>query len=486
MKQKLLYFFCGVLIACFPLMNIFFKVFRGVSVSFAHFFEKRAPFPFHIPPLFQKYIHFYLTDFLIVALLIAALFLKEFRLKELLFNRHSKYLTLYVGAALLSISLSLFSSYFTQYISILNLLIAFMGFHLVYLLLQKRSDLIRPIFWAFICVAILESFIGIGQFLYQQSLGLTFLSEPQVTPYMYNIASYPLNEKSRAFFNLLPWIPDDHHLILRSLGTFDHPNIFGGYLTIALFIAYALLMTTQKRRYRALLLVAIPLFILTLGLTFSRGPIFAWLVGTLLFIIAGWLRWETFASHEKKGLMLLSIIVGIGCIASLGLLFEQFLSRGGFFNYNALAASSDSSRIVLYKVALTLFKTHPILGIGFNGYPLFPYGLLDPTFEGANEIGAHAHNIYLQIASETGLVGLVFFGLFLYSLFRLVRKSKATPITLALGAIVASFLLLGLVDHYLWTYNSGRMMFFLFTALFASALSSVPQMTGNSLEIKRL
>lgn len=486
MKRKLLYFFSALLIVFFPFLNVFFKVFRGVSVSFAHYFEKHATFDFKIPPLFQKYIHFYLTEFWIVGLVMGAFLLKEVRLKDLFFNRHSRYLTIYLGIALLSIIFSLFSTYFTQYVSVLNLVIAFMAFHLIYLLFQKRVDLIRPILWAFLGVALLESFIGIGQFLFQQSLGLTFLAEPQITPYMKDIPAFPINDVNRTFFNLLPWIPEGHSLVLRSLGTFDHPNIFGAYLSIALFVGYFLFITTKRRGCKALLLFAIPLLILTLGLTFSRGPIFAWMIGTVFFVSLGWIKRSSFSPDEKKGFTTLSLLIAIGCLTILALLFKQLMARGGFFNSNAISAGSDQGRILLFQLAILLFKAHPLLGIGFNGYPLFPYGTLNPQYEGANTIGAHSHNLYLQIASETGIIGLSLVGLFLFSLLRPFRKSELTPLKLALGSIFVTFLSLGLVDHFLWTYNSGRLMFFLFTALFASTLSGSTKVVRDHRQVKSL
>jgi len=124
---------------------------------------------------------------------------------------------------------------------------------------------------------------------------------------------------------------------------------------------------------------------------------------------------------------------------------------------------------------MMLFSSHPLLGIGFNSYSLFPYEIINPTFEGANPTGTLAHNVYLQIASETGLIGLILITLFVFSMVLLLRKQEMTPIKLALGSIFLMFLLLGLVDHFLWTYNSGRLMFFLFSALFAASLKQEKQ-----------
>ncbi|MDN3509498.1 MAG: O-antigen ligase family protein [Candidatus Neptunochlamydia sp.] len=407
--------------------------------------------------------------------MIAAFFLKEICFKELFFNRHSCFLTLYVGVAFLSILFSIFSNYFYQYTTLINLTLAFISFHLIYLLFSKRTALIVPILWAFVAIATLECLIGIGQFLAQQSLGLRFLSEPQITPYMENIPIYPLTEGNRALFDKLPWIPEGRTNSLRCLGTFDHPNIFGAYLSIALFISYMLFITTTKKGYKIALFFLIPLQIITLGLTFSRGPIFAWMIGTSAFFIIGFVKRKIFSEKERKGFYLLTLLISAGFFLALFVLFEQLIARGGFINYNGITSGSDSGRLLYYHLALMLFISHPILGIGFNGYSLFPYETVHPFFEGANATGALAHNIYLQIASETGALGLILFFLFILSILLLIRKREVTPLRLALGSIFFTFLMLGLVDHFLWTYTSGRLMFFIFSALFAASFSREKQ-----------
>ena len=160
MKTKLLYILTLLLIAAFPLGNTFFRVFRGLSVSSLHFFEKTASFTVSLPPLFHKYIHFYVTDFWIVGLLIFALALREVSWKELFWNRHSRFLTCYGGIACLSIALSLFATYFFQYTVLLNFLIATTAFHLIFTLFSRREKWIHLALWAFIGVAALDCLIG--------------------------------------------------------------------------------------------------------------------------------------------------------------------------------------------------------------------------------------------------------------------------------------------------------------------------------------
>jgi hypothetical protein len=461
MKTKTLYLLTIIFIGAFPFGNTFYKVFRGLSVSFFHTFSKTAPFAVHLPPLFEKYIHFYLTDFWIVALLTFAFALKEVRAKELFLNRHSQFLTFYSLVATFSIAFSLFASYPYQYVTLINLTLSFAAFHLIYHLMSKKTEWISKALWLFAIIAFLECLIGTGQFLFQQCLGLSFLSEPQITPLMDNIATYPLNEKSRLFFDLLPWAPLKGSNILRAYGTFDHPNIFGGYLAIALFVTYYLILTAKAKAQKTFLYLLLPFLILTLFLTFSRGPLFAWILGTILFFSVGIFK-------KMEGFAKLGAIIGSAFLIAFALLFQQLAARGGVVNYNGISQASDAGRMLFYKLGLAMFFHHPFLGIGYNGFSLFPYEVLDPSFLGANPTGALSHSIYLQVASETGLIGLALMGCFMISLFMKSFKVKTTPLSLTFSAILLSFLLIGVVDHFLWAYNSGRLMLFIFAGLFAA------------------
>lgn len=66
------------------------------------------------------------------------------------------------------------------------------------------------------------------------------------------------------------------------------------------------------------------------------------------------------------------------------------------------------SRWRYWPAAFDMWWQAPLLGNGFNSFTvLFRKGVEDP--------GAHPHNVVLQVMAELGLVGLVLFGLFLWS-----------------------------------------------------------------------
>jgi putative inorganic carbon (HCO3(-)) transporter len=66
------------------------------------------------------------------------------------------------------------------------------------------------------------------------------------------------------------------------------------------------------------------------------------------------------------------------------------------------------SRGLMWMEALSFFVQHPVIGIGARNFP-------DLSVTGANMA---THNIYLEVAAETGAIGLI---AFLYLLYRALR-----------------------------------------------------------------
>jgi O-antigen ligase len=63
---------------------------------------------------------------------------------------------------------------------------------------------------------------------------------------------------------------------------------------------------------------------------------------------------------------------------------------------------SVKSRIGIWKATFRSILKHPLLGVGIGNYPI----ILDEDVSAAKK-GASAHNLYLDVASETGLLGLI-------------------------------------------------------------------------------
>ncbi len=204
---------------------------------------------------------------------------------------------------------------------------------------------------------------------------------------------------------------------MRAHGTFEQPNPYGGYLGLTLPLAYSLLLasfkmqdTSNARWLPASLVygVACAVMAAALIMTWSRG---AWLGFIAAFIVMNVVRSRRAAALFALVLILLSFAIVMG---GLQLLPEPVTQR--FLDFLPFLEGVDIRRVEVtpanfavierlahWQAGWDMFSEHPWLGVGIGNYePVYPAYAL-PRWD---EPLGHAHNYYLNIAAEAGLVGL--------------------------------------------------------------------------------
>ncbi len=175
----------------------------------------------------------------------------------------------------------------------------------------------------------------------------------------------------------------------RAIGTFPSPNILGSYLLIALFLSLVIFENTKAQQKW---LLAPFLIIIALALTKSLG-VWLSLIGTItvLFFIS-------YNTIKKRRLILISFII---CIISV--LVFIVLNRWNRLINMENPHNSITQRLNYWRTAIAVIKDHPVLGIGPGNFQevflKYKVGLSTDT--------RYAHNIFLQIWSETGILGLL-------------------------------------------------------------------------------
>ncbi len=237
--------------------------------------------------------------------------------------------------------------------------------------------------------------------------------------------------------------------LFRAFGTFGQPNPFGGYINLSLPLSLSLLVDRLLRGARGeqrqaigqhlwtiALLAGCALLGVALVLSWSRG---AWLgaavaVGVVILAWGVALLWGARRNEQWRRagerlllLLLLAAIVGgtlllagaadllpASITARLGSIGEQL----GVFDVRTVKLTDENyaavERMAHWQAALAMIQARPLLGYGIGNYPAaYPqYNL--PGWE--DPLG-HAHNYYLNIAAETGLVGLAAYLLLLLVAF---------------------------------------------------------------------
>lgn len=250
-------------------------------------------------------------------------------------------------------------------------------------------------------------------------------------------------------------------------GLFGHPNVFAGYLCVSLTLLVWLTIRYALRRkgLRSCAVMA-PVVVLgmhTLFLTRSLTGICAFLLGVSLLLFVVVIR---FAFRNKSHACVGETLTGVPALfpVALGLFTIAF----GFLfpvygNFVAKVLPHDSvlsmlsvdRRAALLESAMKMLEHRPFYGWGLNSFVR--------TFQQFYEFSdvvrfiQPVHNVYALLASEVGLVGLVWFvALTLYGVFYSFRYGS--PVY---GIILLEIVFMSSFDHYFFTIHQTLLLFVL-------------------------
>ena len=242
-------------------------------------------------------------------------------------------------------------------------------------------------------------------------------------------------------------------------GLFGNVNYFAEYLIVPLPIAVSLFFASRNKFKKILLLIGIVAMGASLTFTFTRGSYLSF-GSALIFMFFLFLlsRGKGFIKNNKK--IFIIILVAIIIITFLfvvptllnrsGTVISKIKERASIIQL--INEFSFGRRTAIYKFTTLMIKDHPLLGSGIGTYKyntlryqaeffaqgenraLYPHGFADK-----------AHNEYLQLWAEIGIVGLGIFIWLIISYFRfglkILRKikdeSRQGIIIGLMGAVVA-------------------------------------------------
>lgn len=202
----------------------------------------------------------------------------------------------------------------------------------------------------------------------------------------------------------------------RALGPFGQPNRLGGYLIAVIPIAVALAFTSPDRWLRAALCLSILLLTTCLIVTFSRG---AWigLLASLVVLAAAAFRWPALA---PRGAMLAT--VGACLVLPALLLLPSILARLAPKPHAAAAwnlpfdperEGSGAMREAIWSGAIRAAEARPVLGFGVGTFREAFDRMKGDRMKRLEAEGTrtadNAHNQYLELLSERGVLGLAAF-----------------------------------------------------------------------------
>ena len=306
----------------FGLLTIFIPMQKQWHKSFDRLTENLSSSLYPFDSYFAGKMQFSNGDLFILCLVILALTKLKNRFIGPLSRARNISLIGYLTCCLVSIALSQHSSYPIAYYIFLRYAF-FWGLYWIIAegLIERSFTKISSIFLSGTALsALMQAIISIGQYFKQYSLGLKRLGE----------TSFARGSKTPASFDMDPaslWLfakPFPHAVkqaILRSYGTFSHPNILGWYLAVGVIATLYLIEKVEDKRGKAALSLAVMLEVFALFTSYSRSALLG-----LIFSLTCYLM---ICASKRK--VLYTFLLPLCCIIlSTALLSPQLIARGHY------------------------------------------------------------------------------------------------------------------------------------------------------------
>jgi O-antigen ligase len=214
------------------------------------------------------------------------------------------------------------------------------------------------------------------------------------------------------------WILD--YRFFRAFGTFGQPNPFGAFMGMVLPLVFGTtlgyLWNAYTIKHRDGLWIGLVLsgFVGLIGL----GLLTSWSRGAWLGCLAGLtvVIWS-FPRQRRIGTAAVFLgVIGLSLLLFTGIVPTSLSDRligftedfAGFRNVRGVVITDDNfavtERLAHWQAAIEMARTSPWLGVGFGNYEA-----AYPDFALINWVHplGHAHNYYLNLLAETGMIGLI-------------------------------------------------------------------------------
>ncbi len=257
--------------------------------------------------------------------------------------------------------------------------------------------------------------IGVGASVFLENA--QFFLQSSIGGWLYYLGERSINLNTPAIAHLVV----NGKLFLRPYAFFPHPNVLAGYLLVLWPMWYFWQINSGSKTQYLLRQILLIFSLLGIFLTFSRV---AWL-GSILMLV--------FVSKKNIKEMKLFLLILTALI-----LEEIFIGR--FVNiYQDVQPVAQRNQLITN--ALDIFSQSPIIGVGLGNFLLQLPREQKPPY-----LFQPAHNFWLMVLTETGILGFLFVLIFFVKTLQKTLNDKKYYLFVSL----LLFLWLSWFDHYFY------------------------------------
>ncbi len=243
----------------------------------------------------------------------------------------------------------------------------------------------------------------------------------------------------------------------RGWGLGGNPLYLAGIMCMLLPVALVIVMDAgfEKRLKKA---ASCAIAGIIVGLIFNKSRS-AWLTELLVIPLAIY----KYIKQQKKYLIIFVLVLaGVATFMATNPAYVDLVRS----ITNVTTARSNKERLLVWESAVHMVQDHPVTGVGLGQfrekYSQYQSNETQVTVR-------HVHSNYLQMAAETGLVGLAgflfFIGYYLVTSLKNYRQYHDPYDRLIFVVILSNIVLMGLFDYTLMMSSGKRIMWFLLAIL---------------------
>ncbi|MFI2410100.1 O-antigen ligase family protein [Streptomyces sp. NPDC018947] len=246
---------------------------------------------------------------------------------------------------------------------------------------------------------------------------------------------------------------------IRAVGTFGPQDVMGMATVVAVGLVSAVGLALGSARHRAVAVGCALALLVPLTLSFSRG---AWIATALTCVV------QLALAGLRRALKVAAAAVAAAIVLVGGLGVGTAVLQERLESITRVTVAPDQSvvdRYTMWTAAASMWREHPLTGVGLKGFPEHRDGHATPALSSGSDVAGAGtpyrrqlllspHNMYLLVLSEQGLLGLVAFaasclGLLVLALRRLWR-TRRSPVRDLDCALVACGLLVWQLTEFLY------------------------------------